>query len=75
MIGDRVQDLPIPKDLPKELGEGNYKVSVFQKYAVGAVSCVQLEFSVTKTGDLYVPPKEEVDVEAVAFITTRSQTR
>ena len=46
--------LVVPKELPKELGEGNYRASVSQSDALGVVSCVRVAFSVTKEGGLHV---------------------
>lgn len=36
---------PVPKELPKELGNGNYRVSVKMKDALGPVACYDVEFS------------------------------
>ena len=35
----------VPKELPKELGNGNYRVSVVMKDAVGSVACYNVQFS------------------------------
>jgi hypothetical protein len=35
----------VPKELPKELGDGNYRVSVTMKDSGGSVACYNAEFS------------------------------
>lgn len=35
----------VPKELPKELGDGNYRVAVTMKDPAGSVACYNVEFS------------------------------